>query len=275
MVKLLATQSVRHSALISKVARCSTDKMNKRKEDHELFESVWSLWLKGHRTPFEFITFSFMIDNVSRALTHQLVRHRLASFVQQSQRYVKYSKDSEIWEGHIIPDLSYLSEENFSKALKVYEGSVTLSKNNYDNLLQLGVKAEDARAILINACPSVICMHFNLRHFLEVIFPLRSDKHAQKEIRTLIHALMLNIVDYYVKNDASVMAEFLYFYKKLLNKCCANCDHFLNLTLLKDNEKKSNCLKHKLDINDETKLKFYCSDFTVRLNKCQMLSDSM
>lgn len=130
----------------------------------------------GHFSALEHATYTFAIDGVSRALTHQLVRHRLASYNQQSQRYVSYNDDPSF----IVPpavDANPEAREAFLAAC----GAAYLS---YRELLDAGVAPEDARYLLPNAMETKIVVTMNVRellHFLE----LRCCKRAQWEIRDL------------------------------------------------------------------------------------------
>lgn len=128
-----------------------------------------------HMSVFEHVKVTVKISGVSRALSHQLVRHRMASFCQESQRYVKVDV-SEDW--FVKPDFSDEIDEN------VFDKAMQFSAWAYAQLINDGVPAEDARYVLPNACQTSLVMTMNLRelwHFLE----LREDGHAQWEIRKL------------------------------------------------------------------------------------------
>lgn len=129
----------------------------------------------GHESPLEHVSFSFGVEGVSRALTHQLVRHRIASFSQQSQRYVKM-KDLEVV---VPPTISTSPEmsETFDKTIKLL-GEV------YQQMLDSGIPAEDARFILPNACATKIIVTMNARSLLH-FFEVRACTRAQWEIREL------------------------------------------------------------------------------------------
>ena len=135
----------------------------------------------GHDSILEHATASFRIRGVSRALTHQLVRHRLASFSQQSQRYV--SED----------DLSYIlppSIEQNSEAYRIYSDFMKTSEQVYSKLRTLNILKEDARFVLPNASETEIVFTANfreLRHF----FLIRLDKHAQWEIRRAAYEMLM------------------------------------------------------------------------------------
>lgn len=128
-----------------------------------------------HMSVFEHVKVTVKISGVSRALSHQLVRHRMASFCQESQRYVKVDT-SEDW--YVKPDLGEGNAED------IFDKAMQFSALAYRQLLDAGIPAEDARYVLPNACQTSLVMTMNLRelwHFLE----LREDSHAQWEIRDL------------------------------------------------------------------------------------------
>ena len=128
-----------------------------------------------HMSVFEHVKVTVKISGVSRALSHQLVRHRMASFCQESQRYVKVDT-CEDW--YIKPDLGEGNAED------IFDKAMQFSAWAYSQLLSAGIPAEDARYVLPNACQTSLVMTMNLRelwHFLE----LREDSHAQWEIREL------------------------------------------------------------------------------------------
>lgn len=132
----------------------------------------------GHHSVLEFANFVFKISDVDRALTHQLVRHRIASYAQQSQRYVSM-EDVQF----IYPDTNSLHEEN------LYANAFGAIKSSYSALLEAGVKKEDARAVMPNACPTEIFVSMNLRslaHFMGV----RLCARAQKPIRNMAKAMI-------------------------------------------------------------------------------------
>ncbi len=128
----------------------------------------------GHESVFEHACFTFRVEGISRVCTHQLVRHRLASYTQQSQRYVKL-KNVEF----IVPDEIMDSEfrEEYVEFLKHAE-------KLYRKMVEGGIRKEDARFALPQGVETKIVITMNareLRHF----FKLRCDKSAQWEIRNL------------------------------------------------------------------------------------------
>jgi len=136
----------------------------------------------GHESVLEHVSFTFLIEGVSRVLLAQLTRHRIASFSVQSQRYVSYADGF----GYIIPPaIAALGED----AVAEYEGQMAQMQSWYEGwqkrLGDAGEKSnEDARFVLPNACETRILMTMNareLRHF----FALRMCSRAQWEIRQM------------------------------------------------------------------------------------------
>lgn len=141
----------------------------------------------GHGAMLEHASASFRLSNVSRALTHQLVRHRLASFAQQSQRHVNEDGFS-----FIIPH----TIESNSKALEVFLRTMQNIQDAYEELRSIKdydglpvVPKEDARYVLPNACTSEIVLTANMREW-RTIFDLRCDVHAQWEIREVCEEIL-------------------------------------------------------------------------------------
>lgn len=129
----------------------------------------------GHTSVLEHAVASFRVSGVSRALTHQLVRHRIASFTQQSQRYVS-EKNFE----YVVPDKIASNPE----ALEMFNSTMKSIKDCYSELVRLGIAKEDARFIIPNAVYTEIVITANLREFRN-IFDLRCKGDAQWEIRNM------------------------------------------------------------------------------------------
>ena len=129
----------------------------------------------GHLSVLEHASFTFAIEGISRACSHQLVRHRIASFSQQSQRYVKMSE----CEFTLPPSI-----EKKPEAVKRFNGLMDDLQAEYDALLEDGVAAEDARYVLPNAAETKVIMTANARSLLN-FFELRLCTRAQWEIRQL------------------------------------------------------------------------------------------
>ena len=138
----------------------------------------------GHHSVLEFSDFSFRISGVSRALTHQLVRHRMASYAQRSQRYC-------VEDGFefVIPASVSKNEE----AQQIYQNTVDVIKKAYSDLMALGVPAEDARMLLPNACCTEICVKMNLRELIHFCNE-RLCACAQWEIRAMTREMVKAVV---------------------------------------------------------------------------------
>lgn len=148
----------------------------------ERVQSVLSTIMKsGHFSTLEHVSYTFAIDGVSRALTHQLVRHRLASFNQQSQRYVKFK------DGLATVKPGTVAENEEASAL--FDQAVEAAVSAYTKLLEAGIPAEDARYLLPNAAETKIVVTMNVRELLH-FFELRCCNRAQWEIRELAHAML-------------------------------------------------------------------------------------
>lgn len=156
----------------------------------------------NHESVAEHANFTFSIEGISRACSHQLVRHRLASYSQQSQRYVKMDgfdcvipKSIEQFEIESQDDLIYFPDEiafdgfSMQSPAQAYYELMRLTRNLYNALVVRGIPEEDARYILPNACKTNIVMTANareLRHF----FRLRCCTRAQWEIRELANKML-------------------------------------------------------------------------------------
>ena len=155
----------------------------KGEEENLSRKLIAELFKSGHLSTFEHVSFTFGIDGLSRVASHQLVRHRVASFSQQSQRYVKMNYDPE---AVIIPP----SVQNNSEALKIYNESVKKSQESYKNLIELGIKKEDARFILPHGHSTRLVMTMNARE-LHHFFNLRLCRRAQWEIQELAKKMLI------------------------------------------------------------------------------------
>lgn len=153
----------------------------------------------GHESPIEHVTFTFGIEGISRSCSHQIVRHRIASFSQQSQRYVKLDQ----FEYIIPPEIEKNEEakkifiESMNKCQEDYDKLVEiLFKKHYQDLLDKGVSEkkaksqaekksiEDARYVFPNACETKMVFTINARSLYN-FFHHRCCERAQWEIREL------------------------------------------------------------------------------------------
>jgi thymidylate synthase (FAD) len=151
------------------------DTIRERIDDDEAARLIQMALKLGHHSVLEHASFTFGIEGISRACSHQLVRHRIASFSQQSQRYVKMR------ECDITTPSSILRNP---QAADKFRQAVEQIQSVYGELLDAGLPAEDARYILPNAAETKIVMTANARSLLN-FFELRLCTRAQWEIREL------------------------------------------------------------------------------------------
>jgi len=135
---------------------------------------------EGHESIIEHASLTFEISGTSRVCTHQLVRHRIASYSQESQRFVDLS-DPEF----VVPP----SIAEKPTAMEVWDELVGRMKEAYRELRRLGVSKEDARFLLPNATATRIVVTMNLRE-LRHFFKVRCDRAAQWEIRALAREML-------------------------------------------------------------------------------------
>ena len=141
----------------------------------------------GHTSVTEFCDFTFHIEGISRALSHQLVRHRMASYAQRSQRYCSEDGFDYVTPDKISPD---------SPAKVIYDNAMDYLANTYKLLQELGINNEDARMVLPNACETIIEIKMNLRALMNFMNE-RLCTCAQWEIRQLALAMKKAIVEKY------------------------------------------------------------------------------
>ncbi len=146
----------------------------------EVIKLVRFLVKSGHHSAVEHASFTFAIDGISRACSHQLVRHRVASYNQQSQRYVTYDNLEFITPPAIAAN---------GAAAARFDALNKASLDAYKALLDDGVAAEDARYVLPNAAETKIVVTMNARELLH-FFALRCCNRAQWEIRDLAIAML-------------------------------------------------------------------------------------
>lgn len=140
----------------------------------------------GHHSVLEFADFHFHVKNISRVCSHQLVRHRLASYAQESQRYV--GQDAFLF---TIPK-SIKSDED---TLCYFEGYMSYSEEFYRALVEdFGVPKEDARYVLPNACATNIDIKMNYRELMHFCGERLCNK-AQDEIQSLARAMKSVVFD--------------------------------------------------------------------------------
>lgn len=160
----------------------------------------------GHQSPIEHASFTFAVEGVSRVLTHQLVRHRIASYSQQSQRYVRLEEFEYIIPPHIEED---------PRARELFQRAMQEDQRHYDELVDIlyikhyerlkkeeddkrarqaaeKMAIEDARYVFPNACETKIIFTMNARALYN-FFRLRCCSRAQWEIRGLAEEMLRQV----------------------------------------------------------------------------------
>jgi len=161
------------------------EELREKLSDESIIKLVKKIMKLGHYSVLEHATFTFAIEGISRVTSHQLVRHRLASFSQQSQRYVKIDKEG-------FPYIVPKSIEKDEKLAKIFINAVKELDGIYQLLLDHNIKAEDARYILPQAVTTKMIISANARELLH-IFKLRCCNRAQWEIRNLAMSMLKEI----------------------------------------------------------------------------------
>lgn len=174
--------------LIVSAARLSTSKLSAKELQEKLAREEVHRFLNqlldsGHLSPFEHASFTFEISGISRACSHQLVRHRLASYTQQSQRFVKL-EDS----GYLTPPTIQARPELQRK----YQELVHQAHQFYRELLKAGIPAEDARYVLPQAIETRLIVTMNARELLHAA-GLRLCRRAQWEIQELFRQIKAEV----------------------------------------------------------------------------------
>ncbi|PKL39743.1 MAG: thymidylate synthase (FAD) [Spirochaetae bacterium HGW-Spirochaetae-1] len=192
-VKLLAV-TPNAEKLIEEAGRTcylSLDRITENSSDNFIQAAI----RRGHLSIIEHASATFRILGASRAFTHQLVRHRLASYSQQSQRYVDESEFN-----YVIPPSIMENDE----AARIFREYIETSRKTYEMLREAGARKEDARFVLPNALESQIVFSANFREF-RTIFSLRLEKAAQWEIRRVC----LEMLKALQKEAPSIFGDFI------------------------------------------------------------------
>ncbi len=180
------------------------DGIMEKLDDEEVAKFVNTLVNMGHESPIEHVSFTFAIEGISRSCSHQIVRHRIASFSQQSQRYVKLDQ----FEYIIPPEI-----EKNEKAKEIFIQSMNKCQEDYDKLVEIlfekhyqdlldkglnekkaksqaeKMSIEDARYVFPNACETKMVVTMNARSLYN-FFSKRCCERAQWEIRELANEML-------------------------------------------------------------------------------------
>ncbi len=149
-------------------------------DDEKMKSILREVVARGHHSVIEHAAFTFAVSGVSRSLTHQLVRHRIASYSQQSQRYVELDSPTYVTPETIRKD---------RKSLIMFEEFMNSAWGTYRSLIRNGIPTEDARFVLPNATTTNITITMNARE-LNHFFALRCCLRAQWEIREMANRML-------------------------------------------------------------------------------------
>ena len=127
------------------------------------------------------LTLKFTCD---RGVSHELVRHRVFSFAQESTRYCRYDKRGFLFVKPAWYDKRLGQFENLSLEHTLFLASCQQAAETYNTLLSLGQSAQEARAVLPNALKTEVCMTGTLPHWLN-FFKLRCDEHAHPDMQVV------------------------------------------------------------------------------------------
>ena len=190
LVKLLShtPDAESHIARAAKLCYSAStiEELYKKVDTLEAGQFVKKLISMGHDSPLEHVNFSFGVEGISRVTSHQLVRHRIASYSQQSQRYVKLDKTFD----YIVPE----SIQGNRPAYEEYTRLMEVVHKIYVALLDVDIPAEDARYVLPNATETKIFITMNARTLLH-FFNKRCCNRAQWEIRKMAFQMLLAVKD--------------------------------------------------------------------------------
>ncbi|MDY4127728.1 FAD-dependent thymidylate synthase [Peptostreptococcus porci] len=176
------------------------DELSESLTDENIEKFVGNLASMGHLSPFEHATFTFAIEGVSRSLSHQLIRHRIASYSQQSQRYVKEGSNFEFITPNIVYEMGAMAYLEYGEDMERIHDMYTKWQNKIQwwvestNYPTYGMNAEkvaneNARYILPNATETKIIVSMNVRSLYN-FFSERCCHRAQEEIRELANEML-------------------------------------------------------------------------------------
>ena len=154
---------------------------SKPKELEPARKMIKAIIKSGHESCVEHASATFVLDGISRVVTHELVRHRIGfSYSQRSQRYVNEYQPS-----YVIPE----EIAGSPKALEIFQEAMNTAWAAYSKLQIVGMRNEIARYVLPNACTTKITVTANFRAWRNFL-KLRCSKRAQPEIRELAYKLL-------------------------------------------------------------------------------------
>lgn len=188
-VKLLSYTNNPIEIIYQAARTCYAQDINdifKKTSKNSMIDFIQKIIKSGHHSVLEHVQLTFFIKDISRACSHQLVRHRVGTaFSQRSQKYTNSSNDIK---NIPVPE----SIQSNKEALYIYNGVVKHIYDSYDYLIRLGIPKEDARYLLPNAALTSLTMSMNVRELIH-FFNLRTCMRAQDEIREMAFGMIENI----------------------------------------------------------------------------------
>lgn len=139
----------------------------------------------GHESVIEHekITVRIICD---RGVTHEIVRHRIASYSQESTRYCNYSKNGKLGEMTVIRPFFFDKDK---KKYQIWEKAMEYAEKSYNELIELGATPQEARTVLPNSLKTEIVMTYNLRQWRH-FFKMRCSKRAHPQMREIVIFLL-------------------------------------------------------------------------------------
>ena len=189
---------IKELQFIEQAARTCYKSEDKITQDGESAKRLVTALIKsGHEAMLEHsqLSVKFVVD---RGISHELVRHRLFSFAQESQRFCAYNKDKFSNEITFIEPIFYqATEEHFKDAALIdrYEewaGACQEAEKSYFRLLKMGASAQEARNVLPNSTKTEIVVTGNYREWRN-FFKLRVDKAAHPQMREVTRPLLAEL----------------------------------------------------------------------------------
>lgn len=225
---------------ISSAARTCYRSFDKQSPENDL-KLVKHLLTRNHLAMIEFADMTVKFTNISRGVTHELVRHRLCSYGQESTRYVDESELEVVVPPH-KDEHRLLDRESQTDGYKCNVSLVEMledAETHYRTLRKEGFRPEDARVILPIATRAPICIKANMREWIH-IFTTRCDIYAHWEIR----AIMLDLLEWCQSNVPLIFDNFHFFKTEFGQKYARP---LLSNTVLRDK------IKHQFLANPEEK----------------------
>lgn len=179
-------KELQHIEKIGRVCYKSEDKITEDGESAKKFVAM--LIKRGHEAMIEHgsISVKFICD---RGVSHELVRHRIASFAQESTRYCNYSQDKFGSELTFIRPCFFKGDYDFEPAYKIWYDSMLDAESAYLNMLAIGRTPQEARSVLPNSLKTEITITANYREWRN-IFKLRTAMAAHPQMREIMRPLL-------------------------------------------------------------------------------------